>query len=43
MYLALAKNTKRIDAVDLELKKNYLKNNIFIFIKRILTINNCFL
>ena len=37
MYLALAKNTKRIDAIDLELKKNYLKNNIFIFIKRTLT------
>ena len=38
MYLALAKNTKRIDEVDLELKNNYLKNNIFIFIKRIFTI-----
>ena len=32
MYLALAKNTKRIDVIDIELKKNYLKNNIFIFI-----------
>ena len=28
MYLALAKNTKRIDAVDIELKKELtLKNN----------------
>ena len=33
MYLALAKNTKRIDSVDIELKKTTsLKNYIFIFI-----------
>ena len=41
MYLALAKNTNRIDS-DIELNKQLSKNNISVFIKRITTFRKLF-
>ena len=43
MYLALAKNTKRIDIVDLELKKELSKKIIYLFLlSEFLHFSNCF-
>ena len=43
MYLALAKNTKRIDIVDLELKKELSKIMYLFLLREFLHLNNCFL